>query len=827
MAYGLAIACGAVFGVLVIGCYRTRSAGSVLARILRRALLFIAPLFLALLLFSVHQAWFTATVDIVRSSTTIGQLEDAVSRVGRPAALQAALRGWNAAVPAAGLLVLAVLAFVGPGMARLGMGRRTRAGVGVAYVVITAFLAGALLGQEAVRDIDAGIARLQAHVDDIESKARDLRQDVEQEAREIVRGALLKTLDVASIQEQLDAVRVSLGAARQEIEPYAELLQPVADGFRGATLESDFANTWEGVRRTVDALHWDRKPVEAAIPRAGRAAWSTLRIYEAGAELRNDRLSRSKAEAGELQDVVAKVFDVAFTAAGRTELDAALDVDRGYPLAPLVVSLVEVWHEPLKPVVTAQAEALFDATVTQGQPFAAAAAAARAQAREAMTPLEAHLQPGLDKVARRLQRLQGEAARLPQSFRRFAEAAFPKRLQAFRGAWRRLLSFSSPAAARAAAALRMQAEAALDAVSDPLGKHELLAEYERTLQTLARGVNDPARYQALLRLEQRHFDTRDFARFTRDHVESRLAARGAEVNGRPARGEALARAEARSQWLEAHRLAVEGLLPGGEGDWRPADRERILHHLALEVQFLVRAVSEDFKPETYTAAALRDRIRAYGRVAAALEPVALQGGDIVDSAFGNIIGSSARGALRFQVVDLIARAEARLRLMPSDMSGGSIADEGQRRPEPSAVSLELAELLRAERNLIAVYQNASEERYVQALLGVWEEADRRPELGAMISAVVVASIEDDSERLRVPAQGALQALRRLVRQSTDRAQELARLERGLAGLESPDAALNEVFATSHEQFLSLQGQIRHAWTETRRKLHIRGAQRSR
>lgn len=827
MAYGLAIACGAALTVLLIGCYRTWGAGSAAARMLRRALLLVAPLFLMSLLFSVHQAWFAATADIVRSSTTIGQLEDAIARVGRPAALQAALRGWNAAAPAAALLVLAVLALVRPGLPRSRMGRGAEAGVGAAYVVVTAIVAGALLGQDAVQDIDAGIARLQAHIEDIESKARDHRRDVEQEAREIVRDALLEALDVASIQEQLDTVRASLSAARDEFEPYRELLQPVADGFRGATLEADFAATWGGVRGAVDALHRDRKPVEAAIPRAGRAGWSTLRIYEAGTEFRNYRLSRPRAEAGELHDVVAKVFDVVFSEGGRTELDAALDVDRGYPLTPLVVSLVEVWHEPLKPVLAAQAEALFDATVTQRQPFAVAAAAARAQVREAMTPLEAQMRPGLDEVARRLRRLHGEAARLPRSFRRFAEAAFPKRLQAFRAAWRRLLSFPSPAARRAAAALRLQAEAALDALSDPLGRHELLAAYERTMHTLARGVNDPARYQALLRLEQQHFDTREFARFTRDHVEATLAARGAEVNGRPVKGEALAHMEGRSQWLEAHRLAVEALLPEGEGDWRPEDRERILSHLALDLQFLVRAIHEDFKPETYTPAALRDRIRAYGRIAAALEPAAPQGGDSVDSAFGNIIGSSAKGALRFEVVDLIARAEARLRLMPPGAAGGTIADEEQRLPAPSAVSLQLAGLLRAERNLIAVYQNASEDRYVQALLGLWLESDRQPELGATVSAIAVASIADDSERLRVPAQGALGALRRLVRQSKDKAQELALLRRDLAALESPDAALSEVSATLLAQFLSLQKQIRHAWTETRRKLHIRGAQRSR
>ena len=350
-----------------------------------------------------------------------------------------------------------------------------------------------------------------------------------------------------------------------------------------------------------------------------------------------------------------------------------------------------------------------------------------------MTPLEADLQPGLARVARRLQRLQGEAARLPQSFRRAAEAALPQRLQAFRATWHRLLSFSSPAAARAAAALQRKAEAALDALPDQSGRHERLAAYERALQTLARGVNDPARYQVLLRLEQRHFDSRDFARFTRRHVESRLAAPGAPGNGRPPPGQALAQLEARSQWLQAHRLAVHGLLQEAGSDWRAGDRERILDHLAFDLRFLVRAIAESYKPETYTPDVLRDRIRAYAALAAALEPAALAGGDVIDSAFGNLTGSSARGALRFEVVDRIARAEARLRLAPS------------------AAALPLADLLRAERNLIAVYQNASEDRYVQALLGLWQEADRRPERGARISALALAA-----HRGRQPAaEGAL------------------------------------------------------------------------
>ena len=827
MAYGLAIASGTVLTALLIGCYLTRGPGSLVARLLRRSLLFIASLFLVSLLFCLHQVWFEATVNIVRTSTTVGQLESAIAKVEIPPALRTALLGANATALAAGLFLLAALVFVRPGVPGPGIGRGGAGGVGVAYMAVTVIVTGALLGQDAVRHIDAGITRLETHVEHIELKARDYQREVEEEARKIVRDALLKVLDVASIQEQVDVVRAGLSAAREEIEPYRELFQPVAGGFGGATLESDFADGWHEIRQTVDTLHWERKPFKPVLPHAGRSTWSTLRLYEAGTELRNDRLSRSKVETGELQDVVAKTFDVVFSASGREELGAALQVDHGYPLAPLVVSLVEVWRRPLKPLLAAQAEALFEATVAQRQPFADAAAAARVQVREAMAPLKAPLQPGLEQVARRLQRLQGEAERLPQSFRRFAEGAFPERLQAFRGTWHRLLSFSSPSAARAATALRLKAEGALDALSDPLRQHEQIAAYERTLQTLARGVNDPGRYQALLRLEQQHFDTRDFARFTRDRVESWLATRTAQGNGGPADGETLAQRETRSQWLEAHRLAVEGLLDQAEGNWQSQDRERILRHLASDLQFLIRAIRASYRPETYTLEVLRNRIRAYGKLAAALEPAALEDGDFIDSAFGNLTGSSARGALRFQVVDLIARAEARLRLMPSGRVEKATANQEQLRRAPSAASLQLADLLRAERNLIAVYQNASEDRYVQALLGLWQEADRQPELGARISAIAVASIEDDSRRLQAPAQGALRALRRLVEQSQDRAQDLALLGREQEALDRSDATLNEMFNASRAQFLSLQEQIRRDWAKARRRVHIRGAHRSR
>ena len=827
MPYGLTIACGAALAALLIGCYLTRGAGSSVARVLRRALLFVAPLLLVSLLFSLHQYWLEATVDIVRTTTTIGQLEDAIARARMPPPLHGALRGQNATALATGLFVLAALVFVRPGIPCLGIGRRAAAGVGAGYVVVTVILAGALLGQGAVRDIDARIRRLQTHIGDIERKARDYQRDVDVEARGIVRNALIQVLDVASIQDQLDAVRAGLRAAREEIEPYGELLQPGASGFEGATLESDFADTWHGIRETVNTLHRDRESVEAAIPDAGRSAWSTLRLYEAGTELGNDRLSRPRDEAGELHDVVAKTFDVVYAAGGKPELDAALDVGRGYPLSPLVVALVEVWHEPLKALWATQAEALFEATVTQRQPFAEVAAATRAQAREAMTPLKADLQPGLDQVARRLRRLQGEAASLPQSLRRFAEAAFPERLQAFRGTWHRLLSFSTPAAARAATALRLKTEALLDVLADPVRKHEQIAAYERALQTLDGGVDDAARYQALLRLEQQHLDTRDFARFTRDQVESRLATQTVPENGGVAGGEALAQMEARSLWLETHRLAADGLVDRGEGAWQPEDRERVLSHLALDLRFMIRAILENYKPETYTLDALRDRIRGYGRLAAALEPAELEGTEFVDTAFGNITGSSAKGALRFQVVDQIARTEARLRLTPSGIPQKITADGGQLQLAPSATSLQLADLLHAERDHIAVYQNASEDSYVQALLGLWQEADRKPELGVRFSATLVASIEEDSRRLGAPAQGALLALRRLAQQSREKAQELTRLGRELEALDTSDADLEKAFTTTHEEFLWLQEQIRQDWAKTRRRLHIRGANRAR
>ena len=96
MAYELTIACGVVLAALLTGCYATRGAGSLVARVVRRALLFIAPLFLVALLFSLHHYWLAATADIVRTSTTIGQIENAIASVQVPAPLHTALQNQNA-----------------------------------------------------------------------------------------------------------------------------------------------------------------------------------------------------------------------------------------------------------------------------------------------------------------------------------------------------------------------------------------------------------------------------------------------------------------------------------------------------------------------------------------------------------------------------------------------------------------------------------------------------------------------------------------------------------------------------------------------------------
>lgn len=812
MAYGLTIACGVVLAILLTGRYITRGADSLIARVARRATLFVAPLFLVALLFSLHHYWTGVTADIVRTSTTIGQLEDAITSVQVPASLHAALQAQNVMALGVGLIVLAALPFVRPGTPYLGVGKGVATGIGAVYVAATMLVSGALLGHGAARDIAARVERLKAQVDDVEHKASTYKTDVEDVAREIVREALIEALDVAALQAQLDAVRASLRAAQEQIEPYRDVLQATDRRFGGDTLESDFADTWRGVRKTVTTLHWDRRPAGLGIPDVGRSDWSALRLYEAGTDLRNYKLSRPKAEPSELHDTVAKTFDVVYAVGGKPDLAAALEIGR-HPLAPLVESLVDVWYEPLKALSAAQAEALFDATVVQRQPFADAVAVAQTQVREAMTSLKTDLQPGLEQVARGLQRLQGEAARLPQSFRRFAESTYPQRLQAFRGAWHRLLSFSTPAAARAAATLRQQTEVTLEAPADPFEKHEQIAVYERTLKDLAGRVDDNSRYQALLRLEQQLLADKsgasDFARFTKEHVESRLAAQRGVENGGLADGASLADLEAQSQWLETHRLAMTGLLDDTEGDWEPEARERILRHLAFDLQFVIRAIRERYKPETYTADALRKRLRRYVKLAQALEPALAEGGEFVDTISGNLTGRSAKGAMRFEIVHLIAKAEARLRLAPSK------------------AALQLADLLREERDLLAVYQNGSENQYVQALFELWHEADRQPELGAEVSETVVDSIEDDSKRLNVPAVGAVRALRRLVQQAQDKAQEVTRLRQEVAALEAPDAALDKTLTMSHAQFLWLQEQIRQDWAKARRQLHINAAYRAR
>lgn len=813
MAYELTIACGVVLTALLIGCYVTRGAASLSARVARRAVLFIAPLFLAALLFSLHHYWLAATADIVRTSTTIGQIEHAIASVQVPAPLHTALQNQNVMALVTGLIVLAALLFVRPGTPHLGAGRKAAASLGAVYGVVTILVSGALLGHGAVRDIDARVARLKAHVEDIEGKASTYKADVADAARQIVKEALIEALDIAAVQEQLDAVRASLRAAQEQIEPYREVLQAAEGRFGGETLEADFTDTWRGIRTTVTTLHWDRKPARAGIPDVGRSAWSTLRLYEASTDLRNYKLSRPKDEPAELHDTVAKTFDVVYAAGGRPDLAAALEIGHGYPLAPLVESLIDVWYEPLKTLSAAQAEALFDATVVRRQAFADAAAAARTQAREAITPLKIDLHPGLEKVAAGLQRLQGEAARLPQSFHRFAESTYPKRLQAFRGTWHRLMSFSTPAAARAATALQQQTEAVLETPADPFQKHEQIAAYEQTLQTVAGRVDDTSRYQALLRLEQQLFagkpGTRDFARFTRDHVESRLAAQPAVRNGGPAAGRSLAELEVQSQWLETHRLATAGLLDDTEGEWESEARERILRHLAFDLQFVTRAIMERYKPETYTEDVFRNRLRRYVKLARALEPTFVEGGEFVDTGIGNLTGRSAKGALRFEIVYLIARAEAQLRLAQSE------------------AALQLADILWQERDRLAVYQNGSEDKYIEAVFDLWHEADLNPERGAEVSETVVDSIEDDSRRLEVPAVGAVRTLRRLVKQSKDKAQEVARLRREVTALKAPNAALNKTLSVSQAEFLWLQEQIRREWAKTRRQLHISAAYRSR
>ena len=127
MAHALTIACGVVLVALLAGCYLSRGRDSAVARAGRRALLFVAPLSLAALLFSLHGEWLLATTDVVRSGATIGEIEAAMDRVRLPSFLHAVLQGTVPAVPLTALLVLAVLPFVRPGIfhPRHGKPRRT------------------------------------------------------------------------------------------------------------------------------------------------------------------------------------------------------------------------------------------------------------------------------------------------------------------------------------------------------------------------------------------------------------------------------------------------------------------------------------------------------------------------------------------------------------------------------------------------------------------------------------------------------------------------------------------------------------------------------
>ena len=560
-------------------------------------------------------------------------------------------------------------------------------------------------------------------------------------------------------------------------------------------------------------MHWNRRAAAVSVPDIGRSTWSTLRLYEASTDLRNYKLSRSKEEPTALHDTIAKTFDVVYAVGGRPVVGAGLEVVHGHPLAPLVGSLVDVWYEPLKVLSAAQAEALFNATVVQGKSFAEAAGSVRAEVRRAIEPLKPELQPGLDEVARGLRRLRNEASRLPQSYRRFAENIYPERLQAFRSNWHRLLSFSTPGAARAATVLRQQAEIVLDTPADPFEKHQQIAAFEQTLETVARQVDENTRYQALLLLEQQVLagkpGARNFARFTKRHVESRLVEQREASNGGRIDSESLANLEVQSQLLETHRLAESGLLNDPASERDAGARERILHHLTFDLEFMSRAILEKYRPEIYTAENFSNRLRRYVKLAEALEPTFAQGGEFVDTASGNLTGRSAKGALRFEIVHLIAKTEARLRLAPSK------------------TSLKLADLLHEERDFLAVYQNGSDDRYVQALFELWHEADQQPGMGAQVSETVVASIEDDSKRLQVPAVGAIRTLRGLVQQSKNKALEVNRLRQEAAALETPDAGLNKALAAAHERFLWLQEQIRREWVRTRRQLHISAAYRSR
>lgn len=813
MVYALTAACGVVLAALSICCYLTRQADSPTARSLRRAFLFVVPLFLAGLLFSAHQQWLLATADTVNSNTTIGQIETAIDRVRLPYFLDAVLHRDGAAVPTAGLLLLALLPFVKTGAPFLGMDRRAAGALGAVYVAATLLLSGVAFGRGAAQNVDARVARLQGHIEDVARKAAAFKADIDDAAREIVREGLIETLGIADLQMQVDAVRDSLRNAQVEIEPYREVLRDTGQRFRGDTLASDFGDTWRDVQRALNDLHWNRRTPAVTVPDTGRSTWSTLRIYEASADLRNFKLSRPKEEPSALHDMVAKIFDIVYAEGGRSDLGSGLEVPLGHPLAPLVGSLVEVWYEPLNVVSRAQAEALFHATVAQRQPFADAAEAARVEVRLAIEPFRAALQPGLDDVALSLQRLRNEALRLPQSYSRFAENIYPERLKAFQRTWHRLLSFSTPDAARAATNLRQQTEAVLTAPADPIEKHQQIAAYEQTLQAIARQVDENGRYQALLHLEQQVLEgkpeARSFARFTKQHVESRLLGHLQTGNGGRGAPDSLVELETLSELLETHRLAESGLLSDPANERDPESRERILQHLSFDLEFMTRAILEEYRPDIYTAETFRTRLRRYAKLAQALEPAFAQGGEFVDTISGNLTGRSAKGAMRFEIVHLIAKSEARLRLAPSE------------------ASLKLADLLREERDFLAVYQNGSDDRYVRALFELWQDADRQPELGARISETVVDSIENDSQRLKVPAVGAIRGLRDLVEQSKEKAQEVKLLRQQLAALDMPDAALKKALTVSHARFLWLQEQIRRDWARARRQLHISAAYRSR
>ena len=827
MPYASTIAGAGVIAVLLTLRFMARDAGSLPAILARRALLFLAPTFVVSLLFSLHRYWLGIATDVVGTRTTIGQLEGVIARVQAIMPLHEALRGHNAVALAITMCVLAALAFVRPRVPRLGIGKWAATGAAVAYGLAAILTASAFFGHGAALEADHRMALLQGHVDDIERKASDYKKDMEEEAKEIVRNALSRALDVASLQGQLDAVRAGRRAAEEEIAPYRELLPTNAPGLGSATLTSDFSDQWSGIRRAVDTLHLNRRFVRPGIRDVGRSEWSTLHFYRVAADFRNDRLSRPERASTELQDVVGKIFDVVTSEGGRAHLDAAIEGSSGHPLAPLVTSLVDVWQEPLNALWKAQAEALFDGTVAQRHPYADAAAAARAQVREAVALLTTDLRPGLERLAGGLRRLQGEIDRLPQAYRQLAEDSYPRRLQSFRSTWNRLLGFPAPGARRAATDLRLRLESKLAAQGQPLGKHAQLAAFVRALHGLAGRLGDSSRYQALLQLEQQHLSARAFARFALKEAESRLAAGPAFDNDRRVEEEPLAVLEAHSQWQETHRLAVAAVLDDGESEWTPGVRDRVLGHLALELRFVARAIGENFKPQTYTPDYLKNRVRGYVRLATALEPVALQGVDSQDTFVRNFTGRSGRDVLRFQVVDLIAGFEAELRLRPTDTYQKVTSAGGQLQLVPSATSQQLADILRVERDRIAVFRNRSEEAYLKALSELWKEADRKPEDGARVSGIVVATLEGDSRRMQVPAVGAFRALRVLVQESADRAQEAARLEQELAALETPDAVLEKALAGSRGQFLWLQEQIRHESAKLRRQLHIRAANRAR